>query len=241
MATPGKICEAIMTAIIEAIDDIYPDSDGKPMAETGIHVLTIYWLYGMLRQHFHARDDVYIAANMFLYYVEGQPKKRRSPDVMVCKGVKGRHERRSFKTWVEGVAPSCIIEVTSKKTWREDLQQKKPVYKKLGVREYFLFDPLHDYLPRQLLGFRLIGNKYKSIKPRLDGSILSKELGMHLRPDGTKVALYDSKTGVRLLNPDELLEINEDNEKQLEEERRRNAELQAELARLKRMRNGHSR
>jgi Uma2 family endonuclease len=237
MATPGKRCEAIMSAIIEAIDDIYPDSDGKPMAETGIHVLAIYWLYGMLRQHFHAREDVYVAANMFLYYVEGQPKKRRSPDVMVCKGVRGRHERRSFKTWIEGVAPSCIIEVTSKKTWREDLQQKRPVYKKLGVREYFLFDPLHDYLPRQLIGFRLIGNKYKSIKPRLDGSILSKELGLHLRPDGTKVSLHDSKTGERLLNPDDWLQMNAE----IEDERRRNAELKAELTRLKRSRNGHSR
>lgn len=221
-------------------DDIYPDSDGKPMAETGIHVTSILWLYAMLRHHFRARDDIYVAANMFLYYVEGQPKKRRAPDIMVAKGVQNsREERRSFKTWVEGVVPSCIIELTSKKTTNEDLKQKKPVYRKIGVREYFMFDPLYDYLPRQLIGYRLIGNKYERIKPADDGSFLSNELGLRLCPEGTKLGLYDRKTGRRVPRPDEaydtfdLVATLKEELRNLEEERRRNAELQAELARLK--------
>jgi Uma2 family endonuclease len=238
-----------MNAQIEATldDDIYPDSDGKPMAETGIHVEAIIWLYQMLRHHFRDREDIYIAADMFLYYVEGQPKKRRAPDVMVAKGVKGRHERRSFKTWVEGVVPACIVEVTSKKTTQEDLKQKNSVYQKIGVREYFMFDPLHEYLPQQLIGYRLVAKKYQRIKPGPDGSLLSKELGLRLCPHGTKLALYDSKTGVRVQTMDELYEAAEvsqrmldeerkrleEEHRKLEQERRRNAELQAELARLK--------
>ena len=225
-----------MTAIIEAIDDIYPDSDGKPMAETGIHVIAIIWLHQMLRYHFRVRDDMYIAANMFLYYVEGQPKKRRAPDIMVAKGVIGQHERRSFKTWIEGVVPSCIIEVTSKKTTNEDLKQKKPTYQRIGVREYFMFDPLHDYLPEQLIGYRLVAKKYQRIKPGPDGSLLSKELGLRLCPDGATLALYDSKTGERVPSTAELYEAHDAAEKA----KREIAELQAELARLKRARNGHS-
>jgi len=156
--------------------------------------------------------------------MEGQPKKRRAPDIMFIKGVKGRHERRSFKTWIERATPSCIIELTSRKTAKEDMKQKKPLYQRLGVREYFLFDPLSEYLPRQIMGYRLVRGKYQAIKPAADGSLRSKELGLRLCPEGTSLALYDLKTGERLRTWQEL------NEK--------NAELQAELARLKASKNG---
>lgn len=240
-----------MSAIIETTDDIYPDSDGKPMAETGIHVVSIICLYQMLRHFYRDRDDVYIAANMFLYYVEGQPKKRRAPDVMIAKGVTGRHERRSFKTWVEGVVPACVIEVTSNKTTHEDLKLKKPIYQKIGVNEYFMFDPLRDYLPEQLIGYRLVAKKYQRIKPQADGSLISKELGLRLRPDGTRLALFDRKTGAAVPTWDDLYEAAdealamaevagrkaEEANRKAEDQRRRNAELEAELARLK-QRNG---
>jgi len=217
-------------SVAKSPDDIYPASDGKPMAETGYHALLMVCLHQMLRHRFRDREDVYVAINMFLYYVEGKPKKRRTPDVMVIKGVKGSHERRSFKTWVESVVPACIFEITSKKTADEDLHAKKLLYQRLGVREYILFDPLNDYLPKQLMGHRLVGKKYKGIPARLDGSIVSKELGLRLCPEGTDLGLYDSKSGERQLN---LEELHQYHAKKLDEERRRLAELQAELARLK--------
>jgi Uma2 family endonuclease len=205
-------------------EDLYPSSDGKPMAETQVHVRLMGRLLGILEHHFRDHDDVFVAANIFLYYAKGQPKKRRSPDVMVVKGVNKRPDRRSFKTWVERAVPSCIIELTSRKTAKEDLRQKKPLYQKLGVREYFLFDPLGEYLPRPLMGFRLVKGQYQPIKARPDGSIRSRELGLLLRPEGTNLALYDLKTGERLPSLDELHE--------------RNEELKAELARLKAAKNG---
>jgi hypothetical protein len=143
---------------------------------------------------------------------------------MFIKGVKGRHERRSFKTWVERAVPSCIIELTSRKTAREDMRQKNPLYQKLGVREYFLFDPLGEYLPRPLMGYRLVKGKYQPIKARADGSMRSKELGLLLCPEGINLALYDLKTGERLPSVEELHE--------------RNQKLKAELARLKAAKNG---
>jgi hypothetical protein len=144
---------------------------------------------------------------------------------MFAKGVKGRHERRSFMTWVERVVPSCIIELTSKKTAKEDLKEKKPLYRKLGVREYFLFDPLDDYLPRQLMGFRLVAGKYQPMKDEPDGSVRSKELGLRLCPEGYYLALYDIKTGERLLNFEEMGE-------RFDAAQQKVNELQAELARL---------
>ncbi len=54
---------------------VYPDSDGQPMAETGIHVLAILYLIGALKQFFLARDDVYVTGDMFVH-LEGKPKSR---------------------------------------------------------------------------------------------------------------------------------------------------------------------
>jgi hypothetical protein len=96
----------------------YPDGDGKPMAETGIHVLAMVALIGTLREYYRRRKDVYVIGNIFLYYEEGHPESRRSPDVMI---VKGNHHRRSFKTWEEKVVPSVVIEITSDETADEDL------------------------------------------------------------------------------------------------------------------------
>src|SRR6266576_706296 len=86
-------------------DPLYPDSDGEPMGETGFHVLAIVHLFDALSLYFRDRDDVYVAADMFMYYEKGNPSACKAPDVMVSIGVAGNHQRRSFRTWEEGVAP----------------------------------------------------------------------------------------------------------------------------------------
>jgi Uma2 family endonuclease len=111
------------------------------MAETGIHVLVIIHTLAVLRQFFRGRTDVYVTGDMFLYYEEGKPKSRKAPDVMVVKGVPSAPERRSFKVWVEHAVPCFILEVTSKETADEDQEGKRQLYQRLGVRDYFLFDP----------------------------------------------------------------------------------------------------
>ena len=102
-------------ALKYAPDPMYPDSDGKPMGETGFHVRAILHLYGALTLFFQQRGDIYVAADMFWYYQEGNPRANKSPDIMVIKGV-GNHERRSFKSWVENALPCVIFEISSAST-----------------------------------------------------------------------------------------------------------------------------
>src|SRR5688572_18450347 len=81
---------------------------------------------------------------------EGNPKAVKVPDVMVILGVPN-HERWVFQTWVEGTVPNVIVEeVSSRKTRRNDLREKRELYAWLGVAEYFLFDTLGDCLPQPL-------------------------------------------------------------------------------------------
>src|SRR4051794_429418 len=78
----------------------YPESDGQPMGETGIHVNTTFELFWELKKLvFKDRPDVYVAADMFFYYEQGNPRAVKAPDVMVIKGVDGTFERRTFKLW----------------------------------------------------------------------------------------------------------------------------------------------
>ncbi len=225
----------------------YPDGDGKPMAETSIHVLVMLALIGTLRGYFRLRSDVYVIGNIFLYYEEGHPESRRSPDVMIVKGVDAGKNRRSFKTWEERAVPSVVVEITSRETAEEDQGPKRELYERLGVREYFLFDPLHEYLERPLIGYRLIGDEYEPLPPAADGGLLSAELGLRLVPDGTDLALIHFRTGERLpFLPEayqlleevrqyarETEERNRQIEQELREERRHAEELAAELARLR--------
>jgi Uma2 family endonuclease len=195
-----------------ADDVFYPDSDGEPMAETGIHVLAMIALIGALRMHFARRPDMYIIGNIFLYYEKGRPQSCKSPDVMVVKGVSSTPQRRSFKTWVEGAAPTVIFEITSKGTADEDVENKRELYERLGVNEYFLFDPLHEYLDQQVMGYRLVEGKYEPLV-LTDGGLLSVELGMHLVPEGELLALFDARTGKRVPAPDDLGPLMEEAER----------------------------
>jgi Uma2 family endonuclease len=193
------------------VDDIYyPESDGKPMGETGIHALVILRLYGTLRLlllTYRKRTDVYIAADMFLYYEQGNPKAQKAPDVMVIFGVDGTEERRTFKTWEEKAVPTVIFEITSLSSVVEDLMHKSAQYAELGVKEYFVFDPLFEYLQENSLqGFYLQDGKYTAIEPGADGSCISRELNAKLLRDGHFLRVVDLESGEIMPWPEEAVE-----------------------------------
>lgn len=49
-------------------DPLYPDTDGFMMVESDYHYIAIKYLHGTLSRWYRERDDVYVAANMALYY-----------------------------------------------------------------------------------------------------------------------------------------------------------------------------
>ena len=182
----------------------YPTTDGKPMAETPLHMRVMWDLIQMLIAWFSSDSMVYVWGNMFLYYEEGDASKNVSPDVMVIKGVAKDKFRDTFKVWEEGgKTPNAIIEVTSKGTSENDEVDKFHLYQDvLRVEEYFLFDPRAEYLKPPLKGFRLVKGKYQPIKA-VSGRLPSKVLGLHLERNGQELRLYDPRTSVWLPTPAE--------------------------------------
>jgi len=199
---------AVVSPIRQPSKVVYPESDGKPMAETGVHVQRMVYLITALNGRYAENSAVYVIGNIFVYYEEGNPSKVVSPDTFVVFGVP-KWERRIYKVWEEGKFPDVVFEITSKKTRRTDTRRKPVLYAQQGVQEYFLFDPLEEYLDPPLQGYRLVGGMYRPIGPSsiFEGSVAveSQLLEVVIRQEGSWPVLYDAQTGERLLTPEELL------------------------------------
>ena len=115
----------------------------------------------------------------------------------------GDHARLSYMMWHEGKAPEFVLEVASVSTWRRDRDEKPALYASLGVREYFLYDPVGGLLEPRLQGHRLRrgGGGYGALRPeRLENGergLRSEALGLWVWLEGPGQALrwHDPATG----------------------------------------------
>jgi len=181
---------AVLNPKLKSEEIYYPESDGKPMAETDVHRTQMYYLIEALKIYFQSRQDVYISGNLMFYYEEGNSHKSFSPDVMVCFGISGE-VRRIYKLWEEKQFPQVVFEISSRKTWGEDLNKKWFLYQQFGVKEYYIFDPEYDYLPEPLIAYRLKRGELKQTSIK-NNRIFSPELNLEI---------VDTGEGLRLFNP----------------------------------------
>jgi len=215
----------------------YPESDGEPMAETDTHRKQMVYLIEALDDYFRDDPQVYVAGNLFLYYEEGDIRQVVAPDVFVVKGV-SKGDRRTYLLWEEEhKGPQVVFEVTSRRTRKEDLGPKKGTYEMLGVQEYFLFDPLGEYLEPPLVGYRLEESGYRQTAGE---RLVSEVLGLELRVEEGRLWLYDLETGEKLLSPLEAQAARreaearaEAAEARAEQEATARREAEEELARLR--------
>ena len=189
-----------------AVEVEYPSSDGKPLAENDAQLAAIVYGITVLRTRYAGRGDVYVSGDLLLYYEEGNPRVSVAPDVFVVFGVEDRM-RMSYKVWEEGKGPDFVLEVASPGTWREDVGRKRAVYAGLGVREYWLYDPLGEHLKPALQGNRLVDGEYER-QPLLESrdgrlGLCSGTLGLELWAEGRKMRFRDPETGLNLLSHDE--------------------------------------
>ena len=207
---------------------IYPESDGKHIAETEYHRDIMIDFIQMLKHHFRDVNDAYVSGNLMMYYEEGNIRKSVSPDIFVVFGV-SKKRRRTYRTWEEGHTPDFVLEVASKSTYRQDLTHKKELYASiLGVREYYIYDPYHEMDP-YFLGYHLVDGTYQEIAfvdERLPSLVLGLELGER---DGV-FGLYDPRRSV-WLQP-----LEEQVKQHTEARQRAEAELAETLAALERLR-----
>jgi Uma2 family endonuclease len=120
---------------------IYPDSDGKPMADNTLQADAMTIIYNNLRALYANDPNVFVAIDLLWYPVEGNPRIRVAPDVLVALGRPKGH-RGSYKQWEEGgVAPQVVFEVLSPGNRTAAMHTKRRFYARYGVQEYYVYDP----------------------------------------------------------------------------------------------------
>ena len=178
----------------QTIDRIaYPETDGKPMGETDVHINWMIRIRDILKYRYRDQQ-VYVASNLLVYYEEGLPQKFVVPDDFVVLD-SDPGERRTFKIWEEKRTPDVVFEVTSLSSRRDDQELKPQIYSRIGVREYFLYDPTDEYLNPALQGLRFEGDDCVRIEPDEFGRLQSQSLQISLHLGDGKLVFTDVQTG----------------------------------------------
>lgn len=183
-----------------------------------------------------AGRDAYVGGDQNVYYDVNDLDKVLAPDVFVALGVSGR-SRINYRIWVEGPPPCFVLEVLSPSTRRRDLVDKKAIYERMGVREYFVFEGADDEgrvrgrpIEPALQGFRLRAGgpdgrgtaRYEPIAP-WSGAERPPEgvtVGYSSEVLGLDVTLRRVDEGVRFFDPESGRFLPTAEEARLREERR---------------------
>ena len=106
--------------------ELYPDSDGLPMAQNDHEHRTICHAAEALWDHFRDRPDMHVRGHMFICYGPWPEMKRVVPDILVVRGIE-EVSRRSDKLWDVGKSPDLVLEIASPSTEKRDRVDKPKV------------------------------------------------------------------------------------------------------------------
>jgi len=124
----------------KAREIIYPESDGKPMADNTVQFRWITVIHYNLEWLFANNPNVFIAGDLLWYPVEHDTGTSQAPDVMVVFG-RPKGDRGSYLQWQEGnIAPQVVFEIRSPKNTQTEMDEKWDFYNDYGVEEYYLYD-----------------------------------------------------------------------------------------------------
>ncbi len=174
----------------------YPDSDGSFLLQNLKHSAQLLYASQAIEQHFRdARAAVAVDAP--LYWEQGNNRAVLAPDLMVTLDHELQGET-TYQTWIEGRLPDFVLEVVSPSSADNDKKLKKEVYERLGIPEYFLYDPDASQPAQRLLGYRLderSGQYGAPLRPGRDGALQTPALGVSLRAQGSRLIISNTATG----------------------------------------------
>jgi Uma2 family endonuclease len=180
-----------------APDIVYPESDGKPMADNTKQFTWIVKIKENLEVLFKSNPDVFVAGDLFWYPVKGSNRIKLAPDTMVVFG-RPKGQRGSYRQWEEdNIPPQVVFEILSPSNSKGEMTRKKLFYLKHGVEEYYVYDPDEISLEVSIRE----NNSFKEIE---DFAIwTSPRLNIRFDMTGDELVIY-YPDGSRFLSPVEL-------------------------------------
>ena len=189
------------------------DPDGYLMADLVPKTPRYSWRmanYGtVLNVHYKGPRGV-VGVDIAMPYMEGCPGKMVSPDLLVALSAEKDDRRDFYKLWEEPT-PDFVLDDLSPANGRSGAVDKRVLYRRLGVREYWLFDETGTRLPDDavlppgglLVGYRLHDDGYAPIHPNGAGRLPSAALGLELTMRDGLLRFFDPAAGEYLLIYDE--------------------------------------
>jgi Uma2 family endonuclease len=187
---------------IDVCDDFSPFFEEESMPESIVHAQLVRYLVALLQWLFQGSLCAICENFAFLPPLE-DPGPPVAPDIAVIKGVALR-PLSSWRIGTTGPAPQVVLEILSAETWKKDLEEKPDIYARLGVHEYFAYDPnpspLAPATRERLFGWRrdALSGRMAPLVPNADGSLWSEELASFLVPDEQLLRLTDRHRQLRL-------------------------------------------
>lgn len=188
----------------------------------------------------------------FLIYDSDTPGSLIAPDCYVMFGVDADFildYRQSYRIEEWGVIPAFALEVASPSTARRDLTEKRELYARIGIGEYWRLDKFRENYGEPLVGERLVNGEYVrfDLHTESNGDIWSRSevLGVdfYYRAESESLGIFllrDSATGEWLNDLSSEIEARQAAEARAQEAETarqaaeaRNRQLQAELDRLR--------
>lgn len=191
---------------------IYPESDGKRMADNTKQFRWIVVIKENLELLFSQETNVFIAGDLLWYPLEGNNTLAQAPDTMVVFG-RPKGDRGSYQQWKEdNITPQVVFEILSPSNTLKEMAKKFQFYERHGVEEYYLFDP--DKIDLQ--GWLRSGDKLNVIEA-MEGWI-SPRLGIKfiLKPDNLDIYRPDGEPFLTFVQLGQLRQKAEQRVKQLE-------------------------
>jgi Uma2 family endonuclease len=178
---------------------VYPEGDGKPMADNTKQLRWVVVLYGNLSALNRDRPDVFVAADLLWYPEEFQPEVRNAPDVLVVFG-RPKGDRGSYRQWEEDDVPVTVVfEILSPGNTVEEMIDKHSFYEEHGVEEYYIYNPDSN----RLVVYLRRGEVLARVRPAQ--GFVSPRLGIRFDLSGKEMVVY-GPDGRRFLTFEELEE-----------------------------------
>ena len=211
---PAQQARPVQPAVDEPIDYDsleYDPFEPEPMPDAMLQEPILRGVLPVLSSRAQANNPgqpVFDSSNTILCYDPSNLNIRVSPDYYFAVGIDPEtvKYRSIYRTWVQGKPPDFVLEVASPSTARNDETTKRDIYARMGVPEYWRYDPTDLVVPNQrplyavaLVGELLVDGEYQpvEISNGPEGCIwgFSPALGVSLAVKDKRLMVYDHELG----------------------------------------------
>ena len=209
MTTKARHPYTIVTDIDYASLEFNPDAP-EPLPDGMFQYPVFAEVLAVLDAHLNTLgepESIFRSSNTFICYDRANLNVRVGPDFYVAFDVEAPAimERLIYLPWEAGKPPDFVLEIASESTGNQDTGNKRDIYARIGVGEYWRFDSTGgDFYGEPLMGEELVNGEYRPMEltTAADGVLkgYSPALRLWLCWHEGMLKFYDDRTASYLMN-----------------------------------------